>query len=85
MTLSCRLDGSTHMILEPLDFMYTIYGMPRAQKCAGAAIARLAALVPRPRFHLTRFQGVFAANFKYRSWIVPRRGSPLAQQALDLG
>lgn len=36
-------------------------------------IARLAALVPRPRLNLTRFHGVFAANFKYRSRIVPRR------------
>jgi hypothetical protein len=35
-------DGSTHVILEPLDF-----------------IARLAALVPRPRLNLTRFHGVF--------------------------
>ena len=31
-------DGSTHVLLEPLDF-----------------IARLAALVPRPRLNLTRF------------------------------
>ena len=31
-------DGSTHVVLEPLDF-----------------IARLAALVPRPRLNLTRF------------------------------
>jgi hypothetical protein len=37
-------DGSTHVVLEPLDF-----------------IARLAALVPRPRLNLTRFH------------IVPRR------------
>jgi hypothetical protein len=36
-------DGSTHVVLEPLDF-----------------IARLAALVPRPRLNLTRFHGVFA-------------------------
>lgn len=49
-------DGSTHVVLEPLDF-----------------IARLAALVPRPRLNLTRFHGVFAANFKYRSRIVPRQ------------
>ncbi len=48
-------DGSTHVVLEPLDFMYRMYGMPRAQGCAGAAIARLAALVPRPRLNLTRF------------------------------
>ena len=37
-------DGSTHVVLEPLDFMYRMYGMPWAQGCAGAAIARLAAL-----------------------------------------
>ena len=27
-------DGSTHVVLEPLDFMYRMYGMPRAQGCA---------------------------------------------------
>jgi len=48
-------DGSTHVVLEPLDFMFRMNGMPRAQGCAGAAIARLAALVPRPRVNLTRF------------------------------
>jgi hypothetical protein len=49
-------DGSTHVVLEPLDF-----------------IARLAALVPRPRLNLTRFHGVFAPNSKDRQKIVPRR------------
>jgi ribosomal protein S27E len=49
-------DGSTHVVLEPLDF-----------------IARLAALVPRPRLNLTRFHGVFAPNFKHRARIVPER------------
>jgi quercetin dioxygenase-like cupin family protein len=39
----CR-DGSTHVVLEPLDFVYGMEGMPRAQGCAGAAMARLAAL-----------------------------------------
>jgi hypothetical protein len=37
-------------------------------------IARLAALVPRPRLNLTRFHGVFAPNFKHRQRIVPRCG-----------
>ena len=48
-------------------------------------IARLAALVPRPRLNLTRFHGVFAPNGKHRKRIVPRRdpdqpmpGQPLA-------
>jgi hypothetical protein len=32
-------------------------------------IARLAALVPKPRVHLTRFHGVFAPNSKYRPMV----------------
>ncbi len=36
-------------------------------------IARLAALVPRPRLNLTRFHGVFAPNSKQREHIVPTR------------
>jgi hypothetical protein len=32
---------------------------------------RLAALVPRPRLHLTRFHGVLAPNAKLRSKVVP--------------
>ena len=35
-------------------------------------IARLAALVPRPRFNLTRSHGVFAPNFNHQARIVPR-------------
>ena len=38
-------DGTTHIILEPMDFM-----------------ARLAALVPKPRVKLSRFHGVFAGR-----------------------
>ena len=34
-------------------------------------IARLAAFVPRPRAHLTRYHGVFAPNFKHRHHIIP--------------
>ena len=33
---------------------------------------RLAALVPRPRVHLTRFHGVLAPHYKHRSEIVPK-------------
>ncbi len=36
-------------------------------------MARLAALVPRPRLNLSRFHGVFAPNFKQRKRIVPRQ------------
>jgi len=47
--------------------------MPRAQGCAGAAIARLAALVPKPRINLTRFHGVFAPNSKHRVHVTPAK------------
>jgi NADPH-dependent glutamate synthase beta subunit-like oxidoreductase len=39
---------------------YRMYGMPWAQGCAGTAISRLVALIPKPRVNLTRFHGVFA-------------------------
>ena len=34
-----------------------------------AGLARLAALVPRPRLNLTHFHGVFAPNFKHRKCV----------------
>jgi len=34
-------------------------------------LARLAALVPRPRSHLIRFQGVLAPNARHRRLVVP--------------
>jgi len=34
---------------------------------------RLAALVPRPRVHLTRYHGVLAPHYKYRKDIVPKK------------
>ena len=37
-------------------------------------LARLAALVPKPRVNLTRFHGVFAPHHRLRSQIVPGRG-----------
>jgi hypothetical protein len=39
---------------------------------------RLAALVPRPRLHLIRFQGVLAPNARLRSSVV-RKGPPVPQ------
>ncbi len=36
-------------------------------------IARLVALVPRPRVNLTRFHGVFAPNSKYRALVTPAK------------
>ena len=39
-------------------------------------VARLAALVPGPRSHLTRYHGVFAPHARWRSAIVPGRPAP---------
>jgi hypothetical protein len=36
-------------------------------------IARLAALVPKPRINLTRFHGIFAPNSKYRARVTPAK------------
>lgn len=36
-------------------------------------IARLAALVPKPRVNLTRFHGVFAPNSKHRAAVTPAK------------
>jgi ribosomal protein S27E len=51
---SAYRDGTTHVVLEPLDFL-----------------ARLAALVPPPRMHLTRYHGVFAPRHALRAAITP--------------
>ena len=49
-------------------------------------IARLAALVPKPRINLTRFHGVFAANSKHRAAVTPaRRGRGIKPKATEAG
>jgi len=41
-------------------------------------MARLAALVPKPRVNLTRYHGVLAPNHRWRGWVTPaRRGKGL--------
>ena len=37
-------------------------------------LARLCAMVPPPRFHLTRYAGVLASNAALRGEVVPGRG-----------
>ena len=64
---SAYRDGTTHVVLEPLDFL-----------------ARLAALVPPPRMHLTRYHGVFAPHHALRAAITPAgrgRGARPAETA----
>jgi hypothetical protein len=47
-------------------------------------MARLAALVPPPRMHLTRYHGVFAPHSSWRAAITPaRRGKGRKQQVED--
>ena len=47
-------------------------------------IARLAALIPRPRANLTRFHGVFAPNSKHRALVAPsKRGKSAKRQIND--
>ena len=47
-------------------------------------IARLAALVPKPRVNLTRFHGVFAPNSKHRALVTPaKRGKGNKPEAVD--
>jgi len=36
-------------------------------------IAKLAALVPKPRVSMTRFHGVFAPSSKYRALVTPAK------------
>ncbi|MBK7249884.1 MAG: transposase [Gammaproteobacteria bacterium] len=62
-------DGTTHIVLEPLDFM-----------------ARLAALVPPPKMHLTRYHGVFAPHSKLRAAVTAAHrgiGAPQPLPAAD--
>ncbi len=47
-------------------------------------LARLAALVPKPRVNLTRFHGVFAPNSKHRALVTPaKRGKGNKAKATD--
>ncbi len=49
-------------------------------------IARLAALVPKPRGNLTRFHGVFAPNSAHRARVTPaKRGKGNKANAADEG
>lgn len=46
-------------------------------------MARLAALVPKPRVNLTRFHGVFAPNSNHRMTITPAKRGKGARKAID--
>ncbi len=46
-------------------------------------IARLAALIPRPRANLTRFHGVFAPNSKHRALVTPSKRGKRAKRQIN--
>ncbi len=47
-------------------------------------LARLAALVPRPRVNLTRYHGVFAPNSAHRALVAKGHGRGKGKEAHDL-
>jgi hypothetical protein len=48
-------------------------------------IAKLAALVPKPRVNLTRFHGVFAPNSKYRARVTTAKRGKGSQKVAEEG
>ena len=46
-------------------------------------VARLAALIPKPRVNLTRFHGVFAPNSNHRVIITPAKRGKKSKQIID--
>ena len=46
-------------------------------------MARLAALVPKPRAHLTRYHGVFAPHSRWRAEVIPAGRGIKASPAID--
>ena len=47
-------------------------------------LGRLCALVPPPRFHMTRYYGIFASRHHLRARIIPSSPQPLAPMQLSL-
>ncbi len=60
-------------------------GTAHADMDAHQFLARLCALVPPPKFHMTRYYGVFASHHRLRERVIPRPAAPLPppQLALD--
>ena len=47
-------------------------------------LSRLCALVPPPRFHMTRYYGVFASHHRLRAQVIPTSPQPPAPTQLSL-
>ncbi len=89
----CRYIARPVIVLERLPLNHrgqVLYRLKKPSDDVTTAIVmspmelmkRLAALVPRPRVHLTRFSGVFAPHYKYRSLVVskPHKAYPLSNE-----
>jgi len=76
-------DGTTHVLFEPLDFSRSRHPASRDISASVHVIARLAALMPRPRSHLIRFHGLFAPNAHHRRLVVPRPAPAPASEGTD--
>jgi hypothetical protein len=84
-------DGTTHVMFKPLEIMSHILVLhPSGDPCRANrlscrfVIAKLAALVPKPRVNLTRFHGVFAPNSKHRVEVTPaKRGKGRTHQETE--
>ena len=77
-------DGTTRALFEPQDFSRSCAPCAPCARDISASvhvIARLAALVPRPKAHLVRYHGLFAPNARDRAAIVAR--SKVASMAGD--
>jgi len=66
-------DGTTDVIFEPVDFAAPAHPCARGIRASLHVIAKLAALIPKPRVNLIRLDGVFAPNSKHRVWVTPAR------------
>ncbi|RPG47472.1 MAG: hypothetical protein CBC94_003540 [Gammaproteobacteria bacterium TMED134] len=67
--LSLANNGNVVIALKTPYGDGTTHAVPSPMEFMG----RLAALVPRPRVDLTRFQGVFSPNSKLRKDVVPQK------------
>jgi hypothetical protein len=46
-------------------------------------LEKIAAIIPRPRVHLTRFHGILAPHDKHRKLVVPKGQAPIAEASTD--
>jgi len=100
--LRLSVDGSAHpqwVLSVPFPLRFLLAREPHVVLEAMDFVARLAALVPRPRVNLTRYHGVLVPNHRWRAEVTPagrgrwkkgggasdERSAPAASRSDDLG